>query len=169
MSMEKVPDRFELDSRLSELSRVWVWAEAFAVDHGLAEKTRFAMHLCIEEALANVVLHGYRNEPGHRIGIQPSVSGGWLFLAIEDEAPPFAPAQSNGPRPGGPTDLETLEPGGNGILLMRRFAGSVNYEPLPHGNRLTLGFPLAPADASRDSSIPLPAESQVSHQVSENE
>ena len=158
--MGKMLDSLELDSRLSELSRVWPWAEALADNHGLPQDTRFAVHLCLEEALVNVVMHGYRNEPGHPILVQAGVADGWLMFAIEDEAPAFAPAEFADQKPApGAVDLESIEPGGNGIRLINRFAGSVRYEPLPRGNRLTLGFPLSPRDS---------AETPVSGQVSRN-
>ncbi len=137
--MEKLQRGLELDSRLTELSRVRPWVEALADEYSVAEETRFAMQLCTEEALANIVMHGYRGEPGHAIVIRASVAGGWLSIAIEDEAPPFAPEESVATAEK-PADLEHVEPGGNGIRLLRRFAGSVVYEPLPHGNRLTIGF-----------------------------
>lgn len=101
------------------------------------------MHLCLEEALANIVLHGYGNEPGHPIVIRSFITGDWLFFEIEDEAPPFAPAAAD--FPSGVRDvlsLESVKLGGNGIPLLRRFAGSLDYTPLPSGNRLTLGFSL---------------------------
>ena len=139
MLMEEPLDRLELDSRLSELSRVQPWADALADRYGLAEDAHFAVNLCLEEALANVVLHGYQNEPGHPIVIQTSVSSGSLFFAIEDKAPPFAPVD---PGEAQPLDLDTMQPGGNGIRLIHRFAGSIAYERLPHGNRLTIGFPV---------------------------
>jgi anti-sigma regulatory factor (Ser/Thr protein kinase) len=143
MLMDKTEDRLELDSRIDELGRVQPWVDALADRHGVAQDTRYAMQLCMEEALANVVLHGYRNQPGHPIVIRSSVADGILFFAIEDQAPPFAPID---PDPQGdarpPASLESIEPGGNGILLMRHFAASVAYEELPGGNRLTLGFSL---------------------------
>ena len=140
--MDKLQDRLELDSRLTELSRIQPWIDAVADRHDLAEPTRFSIHLCLEEALANVVLHGYRGEPGHPIVIRTFVSEGTLFFAIEDQAPPFVPS---GPRndAGKPASLESIEPGGNGLVLLHRFAGSVDYEPLPDGNRLKIGFPVA--------------------------
>jgi anti-sigma regulatory factor (Ser/Thr protein kinase) len=133
----------ELDSRLTELTRVQPWIDALADQYGFGEDKRFAMHLCVEEALANVVMHGYGNEPGHPIVMRSSVSGNNLLLVIEDRAPAFVPVD-----PGGrgeataAINLEAIEPGGNGIRLLYRFAGSVAYERLAEGNRLTIGFPL---------------------------
>ena len=144
MPIEDIQDRLELDSTLDEVGRGQAWVEAKAEQHGLGEESRFSIRLCMEEALANVILHGYRSEPGHPIVIRSSASADSVFFSIEDNAPPFAPAD---PLPAGdanPASLETATPGGNGIRLLRHFAGSLSYERLPHGNRLTIGFPTHP-------------------------
>lgn len=144
MLMDEPRDRLLLDSRLSELSNVIPWAEALSDRYGLAEETRYAMNLCLEEALANVVLHGYKNQPGYPIVIESYLSTGSLFFAVEDKAPPFVPVDP-GERTPRPLVLDAMEPGGNGIRLIHRFAGSVSYERLPDGNRLTMGFPISVA------------------------
>jgi serine/threonine-protein kinase RsbW len=142
MLLNRLQDRIELDSRLTELSRVQPWIEALADQYGVSDDTRFAMQLCMEEALANVVIHGYGNEPGHRIVIGSSVSANNLWFAIEDQAMPFAPVEPDSQRGATPVSLESIEPGGNGIRLLYRFAGSVTYERFADGNRLTIGFPI---------------------------
>ena len=150
--MGTLPERLELDSRLTDLCRVWPWTEAWASEHGLAEQTRFALHLCMEEALANVVLHGYKNEPGHPILVGCSIADGWVAFTIEDQAPPFEPVDPGlAKQAEQPEDIEQMEPGGNGIRLLHRFAGSLEYERLPHGNRLTIGFPLSAMETTRAS------------------
>jgi serine/threonine-protein kinase RsbW len=134
------PTLLELDSQLAELMRAQTWVEELSDFYGLADETRFAVQLCMEEALANVVLHGYRSEPGHPIVIRSWASDRVLYFAIEDKAPPFtpsAPVPTNGDVP---ANLESITPGGNGIRLLHRFAGSLAYERLSDGNRLTLGF-----------------------------
>lgn len=141
--MEKPQDRLEIDSRLTELSRVPPWIDAVADWHGIHEDMRFAVQLCIEEALANVVLHGYNNQPGHPIVIRSWSSGDALFFAIEDNAPPFAPTLPLSPHGEKPPALESIKPGENGIRLLQRFAGSLAYERLSDGNRLTIGFPVS--------------------------
>lgn len=147
--MDGPPDRLELDSRLTELSRVRPWIEAVADRHGFAANTRFAIQLCMEEALANVVLHGYQNEAGHPIVIRFSVSGGTLFFEIDDKAPLFTTVENVPPNNAmRPPSLDSIEPGGNGIRLLHRFAGSLAHEGLPDGNRLTIGFPIPTQDAS---------------------
>jgi anti-sigma regulatory factor (Ser/Thr protein kinase) len=146
MQVKELQDRLVLDSRLAELSRAQLWAEKLADRLGLGEKTRYAIRLCLEEALANVILHGYRNEAGHAIVIRCWLSPEMLYFAIEDTAPPFAPDDIpplTGAHP--PPSLELLTPGGNGVRLLRHFAGSLVYEQLPEGNRLIIGFSIHPS------------------------
>lgn len=138
--MEDPQDRLALDSRLTELIRVQPWIEALADRFGFGEEDRFSMQLCMEEALANLVLHGYRNQPGHPIVIGAFATASTLFFTIDDKAAPFIPVEPAAPAK--PVSLESIEPGGNGIHLLHRFAGSVAYESFPIGNRLTIGFSL---------------------------
>ena len=144
--MNQAPQRLALDSRLEDLARVPPWVDAIAIRCGFEEKVRYALHLCVEEALANIVLHGYRSEPGHRILLAYELAEDKLLLTIEDDAPPFVPPPSlpPGPRNENPS-LESIEPGGNGLRFLHHFSGSLNYESTPHGNRMTIGFPLASA------------------------
>jgi serine/threonine-protein kinase RsbW len=139
--MDDPQDRLELDSRLTELNRVQPWIESLADRHGFGKDARFSMQLCMEEALANVVLHGYRNQPGHPIVVEASATPDALFFAINDNAAPFLPVEPADDSERHAT-LESIQPGGNGIRLLHRFAGSLLYESLPEGNRLTIGFPL---------------------------
>src|SRR5579863_8386662 len=143
MLMDEAPQRLALDSRLEDLARVRPWVDALATRCAFEANVRYALHLCVEEALANIVLHGYRSEPGHRIRVAYQLTGEKLLVTIEDDAPPFVPPPSLPPGPRGETpSLASIQPGGNGLRFLHHFAGSLSYESTAHGNRLTLGFPL---------------------------
>ena len=143
MLMDEAPQQLVLDSRLDDLARLSPWVEVVANRCGFEERLRFALHLCVEEALANIVLHGYRGEPGHPILVAFEITGSTLLLTIEDEAPPFVPPDELQPSASDRlVDLDSIEPGGNGLRLLRHFAGSLEYERTERGNRLTIGFPL---------------------------
>ena len=136
------PASLLLDSRLSELTRAQIWAEDLADRLRLSEDVRYAILLCLEEALANVVLHGYRNEPGHPICLRARVSDDALLFEVQDKAPPFAledalRSTENGER----EQLESLTPGGYGLGLLRHFSESLVHEKLADGNRLAMSFP----------------------------
>ena len=141
MPTEETQDVLVLDSRLAELSRAQSWADSSAASLHLSERTRYTIRLCLEEALANVILHGYRSESGHPIVIRRWLASEMLYFAIEDKAPPFAP-DDDPPSERTPEarSIESMTPGGNGIQLLRHFADSLVYEQLHEGNRLTIGF-----------------------------
>ena len=146
MTIKELPDRLELDSQLGELSRAQSWAEELADRLGLSESTRYAIRLCLEEAFANIVLHGYQNEPGHSVVIRYRLSSDTLSFVVEDNAPGFAPVDApSATESPERASLELLTPGGNGIQLLRHFAGSLAYEKLTEGNRLTVSFSIPPA------------------------
>lgn len=145
--MESLHARLELDSRLSELTSARPWIEMLADRLDFPDEERFAMYLCVEEVLANVILHGYGSEPGHPIVLGALVSAGTLCISIDDEAPPFSPIEFL-PPPSidetKPRSLVSVKPGGNGIRLLKRFSRSLHYERLPSGNRLTISFLVPP-------------------------
>ncbi|HKF45984.1 MAG TPA: ATP-binding protein [Terracidiphilus sp.] len=136
-----VPTQLRLESRMEDLALVHPWVEALAEYHAIPPPTVFAINLCLEEALANVVRHGYKDTAGSAMTVAFETHGEReLSFVVEDSAPHFDPTVAPMETPAVP--LEEMKIGGNGILLMRKFAGSVKWEPLEHGNRLRIGFVL---------------------------
>lgn len=129
--------RLELTSALGDLGRVAPWVGELAAAYGFSEDLRFAMELCLEEALSNIVRHGYAGEAGHALTVDFVRVEGTALFVVEDSAPAFEPLQ---PKEAASADLNTMTPGGQGLRLLFRFASSVKYERLESGNRLTLGF-----------------------------
>ncbi|SPE21013.1 putative anti-sigma regulatory factor, serine/threonine protein kinase [Candidatus Sulfotelmatomonas gaucii] len=136
--------RLILQSRLSEIALLWPWVEALAAEYAMPSDTLFAVHLCLEEAVSNIIRHGYGEQPGHRITVDFSQeNASSLFFAIEDQAPPFDPLGHPAvPAMPAAESIDRLEPGGHGIRLLRRFAGSLGYQRLANGNRLIIRFPI---------------------------
>jgi len=139
----KAETSLTLDSRLSSLALVAPWLDALASEHAFPADLRFAIDLCLEEALSNVIRHGYRDQPNHAIALSFTSDGkSSLSFVIEDNAPHFTPAEQEAPQPIH-ASIDTLQPGGQGIRLMRKFAGALAWQQLPNGNRLTITFPAA--------------------------
>ena len=133
----EVRKRLELTSTLADLGRVAPWVGELAALYGFSDDARFAIELCLEEALSNIVRHGYAGEAGHALTVDfARVEDKALFVVV-DNAPAFEPLQ---PGEAASANLNTMTPGGQGLRLLYRFANSVEYERLEDGNRLTLGF-----------------------------
>ena len=140
----KPAPRLTLKSQLDDMALLWPWVEALVAEYSIPADTAFAVHLCLEEAISNVIRHGYGGEPDHSLTIdfaQPEAHR--VVFTIEDQAPPFDPlVPSLIEEPAAPSPEDYLRPGGRGILLLRKFAGTLAYERLAGGNRLTVGFVL---------------------------
>jgi serine/threonine-protein kinase RsbW len=133
-------DRLVLPAKLSAMERLPPWIEAIAKSTPIDDRTQFAIHLCLEEAVSNVIRHGHAEtatEATVTIAYAASPDGHLVFT-VEDNAPPFNPLAA----PVTPiVDANGEIPiGGHGIRLLRSFAGSLDYEPIPTGNRLRIGF-----------------------------
>jgi anti-sigma regulatory factor (Ser/Thr protein kinase) len=141
----KPEQRLTLQSQLHELARLWPWIEALAAEYAIPADTQFAIQLCLEEALSNIVRHGYRGQPDQPITVECTTPAETrkLVFTVEDRAPAFDPlALSAVEEAPAPTLIDQLQEGGRGIRLMRKFAGSLAYQRLPGGNRLTIVFAL---------------------------
>jgi anti-sigma regulatory factor (Ser/Thr protein kinase) len=131
-----------LRSQISDLRLVSPWIETLTSELSISEKLLFAIDLCLEEALSNIIRHGYSGDPGHFITIEFAViHGEELTFCVEDDAPFFNPLESSVARPPvSPSAIDEGKTGGQGIRLLQRFANKLSYDQLPTGNRLTIGF-----------------------------
>jgi serine/threonine-protein kinase RsbW len=90
----------------------------------------------VDEAATNIIVHGYRNEPG-MIDFTAELVGDELVFTLEDRAPTFDPTEV--PEPDLATPPQHRRPGGMGVHLMRLAADSIDHRPRPGGgNILTL-------------------------------
>jgi serine/threonine-protein kinase RsbW len=141
-------DQIVIGSQLSEMERLPAWVESLAAAHGIAESVKFAISLCLEEVVSNVIRHGYGNETGQFLTVDCSSPrpGSYLFT-VEDDAAPFNPLEIAAlPAIGEQGEREI---GGQGIRLLRGFSDLLEYEAKPGGgNRLRIGFSNAAVGSS---------------------
>ena len=128
----------ELRGDFSELRRLAGWFEAKA-SPWLSADTSFAVQLCLEEAVANIIMHGGGAKDDRlQIAIALERNGGTLVARIEDSGKEFDPTQF--PPSSVAKSLEEAKVGDLGIHLMRSFASDMHYERRDGRNRLTLRF-----------------------------
>jgi len=138
-SNETTTETLTLRGRMSELTRVSPWIERLAKKYAIPQKTEFAMNLCLEEVLSNIIRHGYSGDSDHFISVHfDTHKGDYLVFVVDDHAPPFNPVDA--PELPPINLLDNIQIGGQGIRLLRRFADTLEYSSIPTGNRLTIGF-----------------------------
>ncbi len=135
----QVIDRIVLRGALSETSHLSKWAQSLAARYCIDDELQFAIHLCLEEVVSNIIRHGYAPDTAEPVTIEFSrPRQGELVFTIEDFAPPFNPLLAP-EMPLVDTGGE-LPIGGRGIRLLRVFAHTLEHERTAAGNRLRIGF-----------------------------
>ena len=136
-------EQLTLRSQLSELARISPWVDRLAKQDAIPEKTQFAINLCLEEALSNIMRHGYGGRPDREIVVGYTMPDAGVFqFVVDDQAPHFNTVTAQ--EPPIPKSLDDLQVGGQGIRLLRRFADDLKYEATPSGNRLSISFLSSP-------------------------
>ena len=78
--------RLVLRNHLAELRRLAVWVERWTQE-GVSPNVSFALQLCLEEAVANVIMYG-ATDGEFKIAIELERLGGTLVARIEDNGQP---------------------------------------------------------------------------------
>jgi anti-sigma regulatory factor (Ser/Thr protein kinase) len=133
-------ERLVLRNDLAELERLAGWLEDWAREN-VSPAVSFAVQLCLEEAVANVIMYGGTDRL--EIAVEVERNDGALVALIEDNGRQFDPTQA--PAPSRATSLRDATIGDLGIHLMRSFASGMHYERRNGRNRLTLRFLEPPA------------------------
>jgi sigma-B regulation protein RsbU (phosphoserine phosphatase) len=129
--------RLVLRNDVAELQRLAGWVEGFA-QQGISSDVSFAVQLCLEEAVANIIMYGATRGDPLEISVELERNGATLVARIEDNGRQFDPTRA--PPPAVAASLEKAKVGDLGIHLMRSFASGMNYERRDGRNRLTLRF-----------------------------
>jgi anti-sigma regulatory factor (Ser/Thr protein kinase) len=129
--------RLSLKPDLGEIPRLIEWVERCCGAAGLGSDISFRLALALEEAVANVIHHGFAGRrPPHRIEVRLAIGAASLIVTVIDNGIPFDPSST--PDPTLSLPVEQREPGGLGILLIRRMVDRVEYRRVGGENRLRL-------------------------------
>lgn len=113
-------------------AEAWLMSESGKL--GLAEDTRFAINLCLEELFLNAVRHGRANRT--TVSLWTDADG--VRVEFVDDGQPFDPTTAPVKRIAGPT--QDFDIGGYGSGLVRKFSKRMNYRRSEGRNRLLLEF-----------------------------
>lgn len=94
-----------------------------AADAGYSESDTFALKLALEEGLNNAIRHGNRMDPEKTVEVTYEVTPEEVRVSICDCGPGFEP----GCVPDPTTDENLEKPSGRGIMLMRAYMDSVEF------------------------------------------
>lgn len=123
----------------AEMERLSAWLDGRLGALSLSENAAYAVRLCLEEAVMNVMMHATPQQPDAPVTVMLDRMDDGLIAVVEDGGEAFDPTAPRTAR----VEAETLEEvpiGGLGISLMHGFARSLHYRRDGAWNRLTLRF-----------------------------
>ena len=123
---------YTIRSELSESSRIQEEIMALLRQLGFEDEDLADLHIAIEEGLANAIKHGNQLDASKKVKIEGMVDGNKVRIEIEDEGEGFNPEDVPDPT----LDENLDKPSGRGILLMRAFMDTIEYND--KGNRLRI-------------------------------
>jgi anti-sigma regulatory factor (Ser/Thr protein kinase) len=111
------------------------------VIYGLSNEERIEVTLAIDEALANVIRHAYKNREDEKIEFECLVNGERMEFTLLDQGEPPDPAKICG------KPLDECALSGRGTHLMRAIMDEMSYQKVSGGNQLKLVKRLPGAEA----------------------
>jgi anti-sigma regulatory factor (Ser/Thr protein kinase) len=140
--MSIAPQTLTLQNDVGEIPRLAEFIDRFCQPLEPAKKALFSLHLALEEAVTNVIKHGYQDGLPHRFTVALTAgSNGCVTAVLTDDAPPYDPVA----RPAVDTSLPLEERpiGGLGVHLVKTLAQAVRYERRGGQNVLTMELSLS--------------------------
>lgn len=138
------PERLVLRNDLADLPQLSRWVEA-RTREDISSDIAFAVGLCLEEAVVNIIMHNARQDDRLEIAVELARERGAVTACVEDNGREFDPTRVAPPPPA--TSLKEAKIGDLGILLIRGFASEMRYQRDGDRNRLMLRF-LEPSDVA---------------------
>ncbi|MDD5634815.1 MAG: ATP-binding protein [Candidatus Omnitrophica bacterium] len=84
----------------------------------------FDIHVGVEEAIRNAMVHGNQSDPDKKVTIIAEIADNKVMITVEDEGNGFNP--DNLPDP--TLDENLLKEGGRGVYLIKHLMDEVRYE-----------------------------------------
>ena len=129
--------------RYDQLPVLADWIGQLAVAMSLPRTAAYRLDLVLAETVTNIIEHGCTDIEGREIVIRCNRKADGVAVEITDDARPYDPTAREEPgSASAASDLESANPNGRGILLMRRYTREMRYRYENGRNILTLTLPL---------------------------
>ncbi len=127
----------EMRSDPCELGPVRQQIRSWAIERAWSEQQAEEIVLALDEALTNVIRHGYEGNPTKKIcvcasEVEDSAEGQGLEIRVRDFGKQVDPAEICG------RDLENIRPGGLGVHIIRSMNSTVEYQRADDGGMLLI-------------------------------
>ncbi|MBI1336746.1 MAG: ATP-binding protein [Phycisphaera sp.] len=112
-----IPSTLEEACRVQEL----ILEEVEKLDYN--DNARFAIRLALDEALANAIHHGNRDDANKKVTVRYSATPQEVRITVCDEGPGFVPDTVPDPT----SEENLIKPHGRGVMLIKAYMTRVEY------------------------------------------
>jgi len=128
-------DQIVLHATIDAIEQIAIFLEELLEKAEVPMMEAARIQLAAEEAVTNVVTHGYDNEPGD-VSVRCTISDEQVMITITDTGPAFDPTKI--PPADVMADLDHRKIGGLGVHLIRSVMDQVTYTRNEDMNQLVL-------------------------------
>lgn len=125
-----------LGDSLNEVITLNQWIEDLANQAHLTRELYFKLNLILEEAVTNIIQHGFVTKQQGRIEISIMFDNHHVHIKVKDNGVPFNPLEDHHIIL--PETLQTADVGGLGIHLIKSYTQSAHYQRVNDTNVLSL-------------------------------
>lgn len=123
----------------SSLTQLASDIEVFSSKNHIPQATTYALNLCLDEVLTNIISYGRKNKSQNcHIEIDLSVSNNRVIAIVRDTGIPFNPIQNSPSSPNLRLPIEDRSVGGLGVYFLEQYMDKVEYKREHNQNVLTL-------------------------------
>jgi len=128
--------KLRVPAELSQLALIFEFCIKFADAHQIGEDKRFALEVCLEEIVTNVMKYAYPPGTIGPVEISLTLEADTLQIQVLDEGAPFDPTSA--PEVDTTLPLEQRPIGGLGLHMVRKMMDAVHYRREGERNLLTM-------------------------------
>jgi serine/threonine-protein kinase RsbW len=122
----KVGERLDVDADLNNLATIRQFVRRVATAAGLDRASADDLVLAVDEAVANIITHGYGKNGSSPIEVEAVPGNGAVTVHVRDRAPQYNPLEETA-APKLESPLKRRPPGGFGVYLIRKNTDRVEY------------------------------------------
>ena len=128
---------FQYKIGLEALDELAEHVRSFGAAHQLSNEVTFDLHLCLDEVITNIIIHGYGGKSAEVISLSLYIRDNQVRAMVVDQGPAFDPL-TEAPEPKLDAPLEEREMGGLGIFLCKKMMDRLEYSRHDNKNVLTM-------------------------------
>lgn len=126
--------KLQIKNEIPALKALYADVARFLEDHKIPYRPGYAVNLVIEELVVNIIHYAHLDDDVHLIDIELRIADGQIIVRIQDDGHPFDPRES--PVDQTELDLDGIEPGGLGLLLVLDMVDVLTYQRADNKNKV---------------------------------